>query len=401
MPAPLEGILIVDTTVYQNGPYATVMLSDMGADVIKIEEPGKGDPGRGWRRWPPDDKQSYNNYFEAHNRNKRSLTLDLKQPAARKVVYQLAERADVFVQNWRLGVAERLALDYEHLRMVNPRIIYAHNTGLGPEGPDAQKPVFDIIGQSRGGLMSVNGAPDSPPAWVPAFGLADQVGAIMLGYAISVALLARERFGVGQAVDVSQLGSQIALQAFAIQGTLVTGVNPPRYDRVDYRNPLWNSYQGSDGRWFVLGCFAGDRYWPGICRAIAREDLRHDPRFAGMRVRGEHAVELVAELDAVFATRPAAEWVARLEAEGVVCGPVQDYCAVAEDPQVWANGYLVNQEHPTVGTIPVVNSPVRLSETPGRKPGWAPELGQHTEEILLELGYEWEAIAALRDQGAI
>jgi len=260
MPMPLEGLRIVDWTIWQQGPVCTAMLGDLGAEVIKIEDRVGGDPGRGIVRMSGIDLSDRPNfYFEANNRNKKSLTLDLKKPEAREIVYKLAARSDVFVQNFRKGVAARLGLDYATLREHNPRIIYANATGYGPEGPESGDPSFDQLGLARSGIMQAVGEPDMPPLGV-AGGVADQMGAIMLAYGVLAAVVARERFGVGQEVDASHLGSMLALQGLSVASKLMMGFALPRQARSRAGNPLWNHYRCQDDKWICLGMLQPDRY---------------------------------------------------------------------------------------------------------------------------------------------
>jgi CoA:oxalate CoA-transferase len=403
MPMPLDGIRVIDWTIFQQGPVCTAMLGDLGAEVIKIEEREGGDPGRGVTRISGIDMADRPNfYFEANNRNKKSITLDLKKPAAREIVYQLVAKSDVFVQNFRLGVAARLALDYATLRPHNPRLIYASATGYGPEGPDAAEPAFDQMGLARSGIMMAAGEPDMPPLQIGG-GIADQMGAVMLAYGVLAALLARERYGVGQEVDASHLGSMLMLQGLSVSARLMMGFAFPRVSRKHASNPLWNHYRCADDKWICLGMIQPDRYWRDFCRALGRPELADDARFADMRVRAANATAAIEILDEVFAGQPRAQWLQRLRAGGdfifTVVNSVDD---LPDDPQVRANDYIVDFEHPQFGTTQVVGIPVRLRETPGSVRLPAPEFGQHTEEILSGLlGYSWEQIGQLRDEHVI
>jgi len=403
VPMPLEGMRVIDWTIWQQGPVCSAMLGDLGAEVIKIEERERGDPGRGMIKISGVDlKDRPNFYFEANNRNKKSITLDLKKPAARDIVYQLVARSDVFVQNFRLGVASRLGLDYPTLRRHNPRLIYASASGYGPEGPDAGDPSFDQLGLARSGIMLAAGEPDMPPLTI-AGGIADQMGAIMLAYGVLAAVVARERFGVGQEVDASHLGSMLMLQGLSVAARLMMGFAIPRLPRKFAANPLWNHYRCADDKWICLGMLQPDRYWADFCRALGRPELAHDERFGNLRLRAANAAAAVEILDEIFAAKPRDEWMGILRTSGdfifTVVNSVDD---LPTDPQVLVNDYIIDFDHPQFGKTQVVGIPVRLGETPGAVRLPAPEFGQHTEEVLNQLlGYSWERIAALKDQGVI
>ncbi|MCX8072133.1 MAG: CoA transferase [Candidatus Binatia bacterium] len=403
MPMPLEGVRVIDWTIWQQGPVASVMLGDLGAEVIKIEQRESGDPGRGILKMSGIDLSDRPNfYFEANNRNKLGIAIDLKKPEGREIVYRLVEKSDVFVQNFRLGVAERLGLGYEDLAQRNPRLIYACATGYGPRGPEAEDPSFDQMGLARSGFMYAVGEPDMPPLQV-AGGIADQMGAIMLAYGILAALLARERFGVGQKVDASHLGSMIWLQGLSVSSRAMMGFAIPRLPRKYAANPLWNHYRCQDGLWICLGMLQPDRYWADFVRALGHPELATDPRFVDLRARAAHAAEAVDLLDRIFATRPRAEWVEILRKGGdfifTVVNTVDD---LPDDPQVVANDYIVPFDHPRFGPTKVVGLPVQLSATPGSIRLPAPEFGQHTEQVLIDLlGYTWDEVAALKEREVI
>jgi crotonobetainyl-CoA:carnitine CoA-transferase CaiB-like acyl-CoA transferase len=403
MTMPLDGVRVVDWTIWQQGPVASVMLGDLGADVIKIEERTGGDPGRGVLRAQGLDLSDRPNfYFEANNRNKRSLTVDLKKPEGLEIVRQLADRADVFVQNFRFGVAARLGLGAATLRARNPRLVYASATGYGPEGAERAAPSFDYLGIARSGIMLAAGEPDHPPLAI-AGGIADQMGAVMLAYGVLAALLAREKTGRGQEVDASHLGSMAWLQGLSLSAKLMLGFALPRMPRAQAINPLWNHYRCGDDKWLALSMLQPDRYWAKLCEALGIAQAATDPRFATMSERGANAAACVALLDAVFATRPRSEWIARLTPSGdFIVSIVNSVDDLPDDPQVIANGYVAAFEHPVHGPTRVVGMPIRLSETPGSVRLPAPEFGQHTEEILLEvLGYTWDDIARLREADVI
>lgn len=403
MAMPLDGIRVIDWTIWQQGPVCSTMLGDLGADVIKVEERVGGDPGRGMTKLSGIDMGGMPNfYFEANNRNKRGITVDLKKPEGREIVYQLVAGADVFVQNFRQGVAERLGLGYAELKQRNPKLIYATATGYGPDGPESGDPSFDQLGLARSGIMLAAGEPDMPPLAI-AGGIADQMGAIMLAYGIMAALVARERFGIGQAVDGSHLGSMMALQGLSVSARLMWGFAIPRMPRKFQANPLWNHYECQDSRWICLGMLQPDRYWADFCRVIGRPELATDERFVDLRVRAANAGAAIEILDAVFASRPLAEWLRLLRAGGdfIFC-QVNGVDDLPNDPQVQANDYVVDYDHPRFGATQVIGLPVRLSETPGSVRLPAPEFGEHTEQILTEeLGYSWEQVAELKEREVI
>ncbi|MEE8314515.1 MAG: CoA transferase [Myxococcota bacterium] len=400
MATPLEGIRVVDWTIWQQGPFCSVMLADLGAEVIKIEERESGDPGRGLVRASGIDGPEF--YFEANNRNKKSITLDLKQPDAREIVYRLIAKSDVLVQNFRKGVAQRLGLDYATLRSHNPKLIYASASGYGPEGPDSGEPSFDLLGLARSGIMQAVGEPDMPPLGI-AGGVADQMGGIMLAYGVLAALVARERLGVGQQVDASHLGSMTVLQGLSLSSRLANGSAFLRTARARSFNPLWNYYRCEDGSWIALAMIQSDRYWPDFCRALGRPELATDERFSDQQVRGANCEAAIAIIDEVFATKPRDEWLRILaDAGDMIYTVVNRVDDLPDDPQVRANNYVVDFEHPEHGKTQVLGVPVRLSETPGQVRMPAPQLGQHTEEILLDLlGYKWEQITDLRRRAVI
>lgn len=390
MPAPLEGITVLDFTRYQNGPHATVMLSDMGARVIKVERPNEGDPGR-WLGRQPD---GFCGYFETLDRGKESITLDLSRDEAKTIVKQLAERVDVVTENFRPGVMDRLGLGYEALREHNSRLIYAMNSGFGPVGPLAELPSFDVVAQGISGAMAAMADDNGVPIQIP-WGLADQVGSMIFAYGIVTAIAARELHGVGQRIDVSQMGAMATLQALSIVRFLHTGDQTSRF-----RNPVFTTYEASDGRWLTIGVLT-PQWWGGLCTALERLDLTTDERFAEPFARMQNRDALIEELATTFRTRPRDEWLRALEAQDVPCGPVYDYAEVAGEQQFWDNDYLVQIEHPLFEGHRTVGVPVAFSETKPGVQGPAPELGDANAKVLGELGYDADAIADLAASGVI
>ena len=395
MTLPLTGYRVLDLSVWQQGTYATTMLADMGADVIKIESYANPDPGRGLGAL--NGTATPNAYFNSLNRGKRSILLDLKNEAGQAVFWRLVREADVFHNNMRGGVMERLGITYETLSAANPRIIFSNATAWGPVGPHAHAGSMDLLAQARGGFMSVTGEAGGPPT--PAgFPQADHVGALVSGYAIVLALLNRERTGEGQQVDTSLYGSQLCIQSFGITGTIWSGVDRGRTTHAD-RPPTWNQFQAGDGKWFMIGALPADKWWPQFCDVMGRPDLADDPyRTAAQRM--ERNGEVIAQMDAVFQTKTRDEWVAAFQARGLLVEPVLDYLEIEQDEQAWANDYLVRVPDGAGQEWTMVGSPVRMSKTPAVIERMAPEFGQHTEEVMLEAGYGWEEIEALRAGGA-
>jgi crotonobetainyl-CoA:carnitine CoA-transferase CaiB-like acyl-CoA transferase len=392
MAAALDGITILDFTRFQQGTFSTALLADLGANVLKVEQPG-GDPGRllGLHA------DHYSSYFESLNRNKRSIVIDLRNPRGREVAERLAETADVVVENFRRGVMDRLGIGYEALRRRNPRLIYASGSMFGPRGPRSQDPGYDNIAQAAGGMMLATwdgkGTPHSPQP-----GLADQVGGMLLSHGILAALLARERHGTGQRVDASLYGSQIALQGIHVTRAL-------------YAEPLMPPGKGSgvfshrafcgDGVWIAFGYLTGN-FWPNMCRALDLEWLTGDPRFADQTVRGTHQQELIEIVDAQVATRPSTEWLERLVDADVPCTLVQDYRMIGVDPQATENAYIISYQHPVYGEVWSSGFPLSMSEMPPALRHPAPACaGLHSEEILHEAGFSADEIASLVACGAV
>jgi len=403
MASILEGIKVLEWTVWQQGPLTGAMLGDLGAEVIKIED-RTGDIGRQLMAmigaWLGVEGRDF--YFEYNNRNKRGLCLDLQKEEARQIVYKLIKNTDVFIQNFRMGVAEKMGMDYETLSKYNPGLIYAHGTGWGPKGPDAKTPSMDYTGLGRTGLMYVGGEPGDPPVnYQP--GLGDQMGAIFTAYGIMGALFARERTGEGQKIDVSLLGSvTCGLEGLHLSCKTILGKALPRTSRKKSGNPLYNHYECKDGKWLIICHAESDRYWPQFCKFLGIEDLEKDPRFESHNMRAKNGAELVAIIDKIFATKDREEWFNILrEDPDFMIAPITTLSELEDDPQMWANDYLTKFNHPRMGEVTMPGSPVTFSKTPAGIQREAPELGQHSEEILLELGYDREEINRLKDTKVI
>jgi len=397
MPGPLDGMRVLDFTIAQQGPYATLLLAEMGAEVIKVEPPGQGELGRTLAR---DRRTKFSYYFLAINRGKKSLTVDLKSEKGRRLVLRLARHCDVVVENFRPGVMERLGLGYDAFREVNPGIIYASASAFGTRGPWGHRPGNDLLAQAASGLMSVTGEEGQGP--LPAgVAIADHTGAVTLALGIVAALLARERTGQGQKVETSLLGSMLAAQSWELTYYLNSGEPVRKAGRGHALVPhLWQVYRTSDG-YLALGGVMVDR-WHQFCRAIGRPELTEDPRFArlGDRLRNMEALHRL--LDEHFARAPTEVWLARLEEADFPVAPVLDYEAVGRERHMYENGYLVQVPHRRLGQVTMVNFPIRFSATPGAIQGPEPELGEHTEEVLRSyLGLGPQEIEELRREGVV
>jgi crotonobetainyl-CoA:carnitine CoA-transferase CaiB-like acyl-CoA transferase len=392
---PLAGVRVVDLTIVVQGPQAGAMLADLGADVVKVELPGVGDLAR-YLTLSPDDARSA--YFQACNRGKRGAVLDLRTDGGRRALLGLARWADVVLSNFTPGVMDGWGLGYEELAAVNERVVYATASAFGPVGPDAGREGADLAGQSAGGLISTTGLDDGEPTPVAAV-IADHSGSQNLVTAVLAALFHRERTGRGQRVDVSLLGAMVWAQASELTHYLLSGRVPGRSNRG---HPLifgiYRMFRTADGWISIVGVPAP--LFPGFCRALELPELAADPRFSTLLIARDDLPDLFALLEPVFLRRTTADWAARLRAEGQRFAEVRDYAAVAADEQVWANGYLVEVEHPEWGPVKAVGNPLRFSDTPASVAAVAPELGQHTEEVLLEAGFSWEEMAELRAAGA-
>ncbi len=386
---PLGGLRVLDLTHMLAGPYCTWLLGALGAEVTKVEMPGEGDFTRSIAPFIGGASV----YFSSVNRNKRSIALNLKQPAGRAALLRLAERADVFVENNRPGVMARLGLDYETVARINPRVVYASISGFGQTGPYRQRPAFDAVVQAMAGMMSITGNEDGPPARVGA-SIGD-IGASLFGViGILAALTDRASTGRGARIDVAMFDSQIALLENALARYLNAGDLP---DRLGSRHPLITPFQAfatKDNP--IVVCVDTDAQWRRFCEIIGRADLITNPLFADSNTRTRHHAALEPELQTALSKRSCADWLAVLEAGAVPAGPVNDIAAVAADPQVEARGMIRR-----VGDGAFVKQPVRFStyaDTPERPP---PRLGEHTEAVLAEFGYSQEEIAAMKAEGAI
>jgi len=375
---PLEGVKVVDLTSYIAGSYGAMMLADMGADVVKVEAL----EGDSFRELPG---------FYGWNRGKRSLAVNLKDPDGRAIVHRLARDADVVMENMRPGVVERLGVDYETLRAINPRLVYSSVTAFGSDGPYRDRPGFDPLLQAMGGVMTLQGLGTAPQYLRIA--VTDYYCAALACQAVLAALFVRERTGRGQRVQTSLLQAVLALQS----GNVVAY---PGYELTFRVTPTYRLYQGSDGQWFFLAV-GNQSFWVKLCTAIGCEHLAQDPRFGSWMARREHAEALMPLLERTFASRPAAEWVRILAEHDIPAAPTQSLREFMQDPAVLHHKMIVTYDHPELGPLTLMGQPLRFSETPAPDAGPPPTLGQHTAEVLRQAGYTDPEIAELRRRGVI
>ena len=397
MAGPMEGVRVVELAVWVAGPSAAGILCDWGADVVKIEPP-EGDPFRGLMALL--GQTTSNPPFELDNRGKRSTALDLRAEQGRAIAGRLVDGADVFVSNLRPGALARLSLDHETLRAHNPRLVYAHVSGYGIGSPEEDRAAYDVGAfWSRAGVAAML---TPPGAQLPLQrgGMGDHTAGSQAAGAVAAALYRRERTGEGQLVTVSLARTGAYMLGWDLNTALRTGVVPAPYVRDVFPNPLILNYQAKDGRWLWLLMLQGDRHWPDFCRAVGREVWLADPRFATLLLRAQNATALVRAIEAVLAERTRAEWAAIFDREDVWWAPVQTLDEVVADPGMAAAGAWVDVPAAD-GPAKMVASPADFHGTPWQPRGGVPELGQHSEEVLLELGYDWEQIVGLKDTGVI
>lgn len=404
MGRPLDGIRVLEVAQWWFVPAAGAVLADWGAEVVKIEHPVRGDAQRGLAAAGFRMTEGGVDFMmQQSNRGKRSVGLDLAHPEGRALLDELIRRADVFLTNFLPSARAKLRIDPEDVRAVNPRIVYVRGSGQGPRGPDRDKGGYDATAfWSRGGIGAALTRADAgfPTMQRPAFG--DSIGAMTIAGGIAAALLQRERGGAPPVVDVSLLGTAMWVMAPDVVASKLMGPGRgiPSFGRGAAPNPLANSYRTADGRWLLLMMLQPDRYWADFCAHLERPDLAADPRYTDGRTRFEHREALIAELDRVFAERPLDAWRARFATLEGPWAPMQTAAELHDDPQAIANGYLRPVEGGDKGHFALVASPVQFDEQPvDLSP--SPELGQHTEEVLLELGVAWEQLSRLKQSGAI
>ena len=376
LPGPLDGIRVLDLTRVVAGPYCSMFLGDLGAEVVKVEQPGFGDDTRGWG---PPFTGGESAYYLCINRNKQSVTLDLKSIEGVELLRQMTEVADVVIENFRPGTMERLGLGEQELRQFNPRLIYASLTGFGADGPMSDWPGYDLIVQAWGGLMSITGTPEGEPVKV-GVAIVDLVAGLMLGKAITAALFARERLGLGQRIDTSLLEAEVASLINVGSNYLISGKIPSRWGNAHPNIVPYQNFKTADG-YFVLGV-ASETIWRRFCPAIGRPDLTEDSRFADNAKRVENRTALIALLTEIFLSRTNQTWLKLFNDAEIPCAPVQTVDQVFQSPQVLHRDMLVGVEHPTAGKVPMAGVPVKFSLTPASVRLPPPLLGEHNRQVL-------------------
>ena len=394
MAAALDKIKVVDLTRTLAGPFCTMLMGDMGAEVVKIEEPTGGDETRHWTPFVNGESTQ----FLTFNRNKRSLGINLKEPEGLKIVRDLAADADVMIESFRAGTLDRLGLGYEDIKKTNPGVVYCSISGYGRTGPMSDMPGYDLLIQAYSGLMSLTGEPEGSPLRI-GFSLVDLFTGMMAYGTILTALRQRDQTGKGQWVESALLDGQVAALSYHATGFMGTGVEPKRMGSGHPSLVPYQSFNSSNGQ-FIIGC-ANQGLWERMARAIGQDAMLEDPRYSTNTGRVEHRAECVGELNMIFATNTTDHWVELIVKAGVPCGPINTVSDVVSNPQVLARNMIAEVDHPKVPNLKFPNSPLKLTDSPATIRRVPPMLGQHNEEILGEVGYSAEKFADLKKRGVI
>lgn len=399
----LEGIRVIDLTRAMAGPYCTMMLGDLGADVIKVERPGSGDESRAWG--PPfvgpatDSAPGESAYFLSVNRNKRSITLNLKSERGLEIMQRLISRSDILIENFRTGVLDKMGLGFVQAQDINPSLIYCSISGYGRTGPYADRPGYDVIIQAEGGMMGITGPQEGPPSRV-GVPVVDITSGMFAAASILAALHARHQSGLGQHIDLSLFDTQTALLTNVAANYLIGGEPPVRLGNDHPNLAPYAAFPASD-KWFVLGV-ANEMQWERFCEVIGRRDMQDDPRFKTNGDRVLHRGELSVILEQVFSETQAQDWLDRFKRAGLPCGPINDVAEVFAHPQVVPRELILESEHPAAGEIKLTGFPYKLSGTPPSMRFPPPRLGEHTREVLVDLlGYDEAEIPVFQESGAI
>lgn len=393
---PLKGIKVLDLSRVLAGPYCTMMLGDLGAEVIKVERPHAGDDTR---HWGPPFVAGESAYYLCVNRNKKSLTANMKTPEGVEIIKSLSKLSDILIENFKVGTLDNTGLEYRELSQENPGLIYCSITGFGQNGPYKDKPGYDFMIQGMGGLMSFTGEPDGPPMKV-GVAIVDITAGLFASSAILAALRHREKSGEGQYIDISLLDSVMAWLANVGSNYLVSGENPVRYGNAHPNIVPYEPFKTKTS--YVALAVGNDQQWRAFCKLTGLEELAQDPKFATNAARVENRTELVPIVAARMLSKKTEEWLHLLEEAGIPCGPINTLDRVFSDPQVKARAMIEEVPHPTAGTVKLVATPMKLSKTPCKTMLHPPLLGEHTDEILQDqLGFSPEQIQQLREKGAV
>jgi formyl-CoA transferase/CoA:oxalate CoA-transferase len=394
---PLKGVRVLDVSRVLAGPFCTMILGDLGAEVIKVEEPLKGDDTRSWG---PPFIEGEAAYYLSVNRNKKSITVNLKHPDGLKIIYGLAEKSDVFIENFRPGVAERLKIDYETISKINPKIIYCSISGFGQTGPYRDYPAYDLLIQAMSGFMSITGEEGRPPVRI-GVALFDIGAAMYAAIAIIAALYRRDKTGVGERIDISLLDTGVSWLTYMAMNYFATGVNPKRMGSAHPSIVPYQCFQDKDGKWFALAV-GNDDIWKRMCKAIGREDLMNDKRYATNPDRVRNRDELLEELNRIFKGNSRDYWMKIFMKNQVPCAPVNEVSEILSDPQILHREMVTEVKHPKIGKLKQLGIPIKYAKTTLKVEEPPPMLGQHTEEVLTNLlGYKKEEILELKKKGAI
>ncbi len=405
-PGALGHLRVLDLSRVLAGPWASQVMADLGAEVIKVERPGSGDDTRGWG--PPylrdqsGRETSESAYFLSANRGKKSVTIDIARPEGQALVRRLAAASDVLLENFKVGTMARLGLGWEDLSRLNPRLVYCSISGFGQTGPYRHRAGYDFLIQGMGGLMSITGEPDGAPGGGPVkvgVAIADILTGMYAATAVLAALAHRERTGLGQQVDLALLDVQVAMLANQAMNHLVAGRPPGRLGNAHPNIVPYQAFRTAQGH--LILAVGNDGQFARFCEVAGRPELARDERFATNAERVRHRGELVPVIESILGGRPAADWIEALEQAGVPCGPINDLAQVFADPQVRHRGMRMEVPHPLAGTAPLVASPIRLSGAPAAPAAPPPLLGEHTQEVLLGLGLDRVEIASLREKGVV